>query len=109
MTFLPGCYFFYSGSTCYEALKDHWWISVMQTQIYELVQNCTWEVVPLPKGKKPNDCRWLYNIHYQSNGAIERYKANLLLKGKINKKAQIIKKLSPYGQNGNCESFHCFS
>lgn len=82
--------------TCYEeALKDPRWIYAMQTQINALVQNHMWEVVPFPKGKKPNGCSWVHKIEYQSNGAIERYKANLLLKGTINKKTQIIKKHSP--------------
>ena len=44
-------------------------------------KNKTWEIVDLPKNKKPVGCKWVYKIKYNSNGTIERYKARLVAKG----------------------------
>lgn len=41
----------------------------------------TWTVVPLPPQKNAMDCRWVYKIEYGSNGAIERHKSILVVKG----------------------------
>ena len=45
------------------------------------IKNQTWEVVQLEKGIKPVGCRWVFNVKYNSDGAIERYKARLVAKG----------------------------
>lgn len=47
-------------------------------------KNETWEVVDLPKGKKPVECKRVFNIKYKANGTIERYKAHLVMKGYTN-------------------------
>ena len=46
-----------------------------------LQKNFTWELVPLPKGKKMVGCRWIFTIKVNSNGSINRYKARLVAKG----------------------------
>ncbi|KAL2244205.1 UNVERIFIED_CONTAM: Retrovirus-related Pol polyprotein from transposon TNT 1-94 [Sesamum indicum] len=45
-----------------------------------LETNNTWEVVPLPYGKRPIECRWVYKIKLRDDGSIERYKARLVAK-----------------------------
>jgi Reverse transcriptase (RNA-dependent DNA polymerase) len=40
-------------------------------------------MIPLPNGKKPVGCKWVYKIKYHSNDTIERYKAKLVAKGYI--------------------------
>lgn len=37
--------------------------------------------MPLPSGKTPIGCKWVYRIKYNPDGSVERYKAKLLAKG----------------------------
>nr|KYP61345.1 Retrovirus-related Pol polyprotein from transposon TNT 1-94 [Cajanus cajan] len=53
----------------------------MDTEMEALEKNKTWELVSLPKGKKPVGCKWVYTVKYKANGSIERYKARLVAKG----------------------------
>ena len=43
--------------------------------------NNTWTLTPLPAGKSPIGCKWVYRVKYHSDGSIERYKARLVAKG----------------------------
>lgn len=54
--------------------------NAMQKEFDALKANKTWDLVPLPKGKKPISCKWVYKIKYKSNGSIERHKAWLIVK-----------------------------
>ena len=53
----------------------------MEKDITALLDNNTWEIVLLPHGKKPIDCRWVYKVKYRADGSIERLKARLVIKG----------------------------
>ncbi|PNX63064.1 retrovirus-related Pol polyprotein from transposon TNT 1-94, partial [Trifolium pratense] len=57
------------------------WRKAMQSEIDALCENRTWSLVPLPDGKKPIGCRWVFKIKRKSDGSIERYKARLVAKG----------------------------
>lgn len=46
-----------------------------------LAKNDTWEIVQLPKGKRPIGCRWVYTIKHKADGFVEQYKARLVAKG----------------------------
>ena len=46
-----------------------------------LLQNDTWDIVDLPKGKRPVTCRWIYTLKCKSDGSLDRYKARLVAKG----------------------------
>ena len=43
--------------------------------------NDTWDLVPLPKGRKLIRCKWVYKNKYASDGSVERLKPRLVSKG----------------------------
>ena len=50
-------------------------------EIRALEKNETWEVMNLPRGKKPVGCKWIFTVKYKVDGTVERYKARLVAKG----------------------------
>lgn len=68
--------------TTYAAAKDSpHWQEAMQKEIDALESNCTWDLVPLPVGKKPIGCKWVFKTKLNLDGSVERYKARLVAKG----------------------------
>jgi hypothetical protein len=63
------------------AKQDPKWHDAMLEEMAALEKNKTWELVSLPKGKKPVNCKWVYTVKQDPNGKIERYKARLVAKG----------------------------
>jgi hypothetical protein len=43
--------------------------------------NNTWTLVPLPIGRKPVSCKWVFKIKQGANGEVECYKARLVARG----------------------------
>ncbi|CAL2227819.1 unnamed protein product [Prunus armeniaca] len=64
-----------------EALEDSKWKEAMNEEMRALQKNGTWELVPLPHGKKTVGYRWIYAVKLKAYGSIERYKARLVVKG----------------------------
>ncbi|CAL9004267.1 unnamed protein product, partial [Prunus brigantina] len=64
-----------------EALEDKKWKEAMNEEMRALQKNGTWELVPLPHGKKTVGCRWIYTVKLKADGSVERYKARLVAKG----------------------------
>ena len=50
-------------------------------EIRALEKNGTWEVMNLPRGKKPMGCKWVFTMKYKADGTVEWYKAHLVAKG----------------------------
>ncbi|MCO5595932.1 hypothetical protein L7F22_049983 [Adiantum nelumboides] len=68
--------------TCFkEAAENVKWQEAINKELNALYGNETWELVPLPKGKKPIACRWFYKVKHNSDGHVSRYKARLVAKG----------------------------
>ncbi|KAL6327175.1 hypothetical protein AAG906_015214 [Vitis piasezkii] len=54
------------------------WKEAVMEEIRALEKNETWEVINLPRGKKPVGCKWIFTMKYKADGTVERYKARLL-------------------------------
>ncbi len=54
------------------------WEIAMQEEYDSLVVNNTWSLVPLPKGRKPISCKWVFKIKHGVDGEVERYKVRLV-------------------------------
>ena len=50
----------------------------MDEEYRSLMENDTWDLVPLPKGRKLVKCKWVYRTKYAS---VEILKARLVVKG----------------------------
>ena len=53
----------------------------MTSELQALQDHHTWDLVPLPLGKKTVGCKWVYKIKLKVDGSIEQYKARLAAKG----------------------------
>ena len=53
----------------------------MQKELQALNDNNTWDLVPLPSGKKSIGSKWVYKVKLRSDGSLERYRAKLVAKG----------------------------
>lgn len=53
----------------------------MTDEIIALEQNQTWDLVLLSHNKSAIGCKWVYEVKFQADGKVERYKAKLVAKG----------------------------
>ena len=53
----------------------------MDEEYRSLMVNDTWDLIPLPKGRKLVRCKWVYRTKYASDGSVERLKRRLVAKG----------------------------
>ena len=44
---------------------------VVMEEIRALEKNGTWEVMNLPRGKKPVGCKWVFTMKYKADGTVE--------------------------------------
>ncbi|XP_052723914.1 uncharacterized protein LOC128193817 [Vigna angularis] len=63
-----------------EALDHPGWRQAMIAEMQALDHSNTWELVPLPPGKKAVGCRWVYAVKVGPDGEIDRLKARLVAK-----------------------------
>eukprot|EP00253_Pinus_taeda_P022653 PITA_22653 len=57
------------------------WESAMEEEYNSLLKNQTWDLVPLPSGRKLVRCKWVYRTKSVADGHITRWKARLAAKG----------------------------
>jgi hypothetical protein len=58
-----------------EAARNPLWESAMDEEYSALMDNNTWDLVPLPKGRKLVRCRWIYQTNIFVYGEINKYKS----------------------------------
>jgi hypothetical protein len=63
------------------AMTDPKWQEVMNSKLQALIDNQTWSLVPLPPGKRPISCKWVYRIKCNADGSVVHYKARLVARG----------------------------
>jgi hypothetical protein len=51
------------------------WDTSMNEEYSTLMENDTWDLVPLMKGRKLIICKWVYKTKYASDGSVEINKA----------------------------------
>ena len=64
-----------------EAAGHPAWESAMEEEYNSLLENQTWDLVPLPSGRKLVRCKWVYRTKSAADGKITRRKARLVAKG----------------------------
>ncbi|BBG98687.1 transposable element gene [Prunus dulcis] len=64
-----------------DVLSNLKWMNVMNVEMHALNKNKTWDLVPLPRGKKVVGCIWVFTLKHKDDGPIDRYKARLVEKG----------------------------
>lgn len=52
----------------------------MDEEYTSIIKNINWELIKLPKGKKPIRVKWVYKINYNLDGQVRRYKFRLVVK-----------------------------
>ncbi|KAF1334706.1 Integrase catalytic core protein, partial [Globisporangium splendens] len=61
------------------------WKEACDSEFESLRKNETWELVPLPRGRKAISSKWVFKVKETVEGLIERYKARLVAKGFLQK------------------------
>lgn len=68
--------------TTYEqAIQCLKWCEVIEDELTALANQKTWSLVSLPSGHRSIGTKWVFQIKYESDGTVERYKAHLVAKG----------------------------
>ncbi|KAJ0778869.1 putative RNA-directed DNA polymerase [Helianthus annuus] len=63
------------------ALAHPGWRQAMEDEIGALRANQTWDLEPLPPGKRVVGCRWVFTIKLNPDGSLHRLEARLVAKG----------------------------
>ena len=57
------------------------WKDATNSEYGSLIENGTWELVPLPKGKNVVGSRWVFKVKRDGEGCVQRFKARLVAQG----------------------------
>jgi hypothetical protein len=65
----------------YNSPQQTEWVAAIQKEYDSLNLKKTWETMTLPANRKALPCKWVFDIKYNPDGTIEKYKARLVIKG----------------------------
>jgi hypothetical protein len=71
----------------YETTKHHGWIQAMKLKFNFIQKNKVWNLINLPKGKRPINAKWVFKVKPNLDGKLEKLKLVLLLTNMNNVKA----------------------
>ena len=75
------------------------WKEIADSEYKLLMGNGTWELVELSSGLKPFGCKWIFKTKCGSDGKVEHYKGQLVVKGYTQKHGEdYIETFSPVVQ-----------
>ena len=57
------------------------WDEAMNEEYFSLLAKDTWDLVPIPKGRKLVRCKWVYKTKFGPDGKVDKHKACLVAKG----------------------------
>ncbi len=57
------------------------WKEAADKEYNSLMEMKTWELVELPKNRKPVSCKWVFRVKHNKDGMIERFKSRLVARG----------------------------
>ena len=55
-----------------DAIASPHWKAAMDEEMQSLLENYTWDIVPLPQGKKAVGCKWVHVKKHHADGTLER-------------------------------------
>jgi len=62
-------------------MQDPQWLALMKDEYMALMQNKTWDLVPLPPHRTAIGSKWIYRLKYNVDGSIAKYKDRLVAQG----------------------------
>src|SRR5436190_7274274 len=72
------------------------WIDTIKEEFKSMQENQVWDLVPLPEGKRPIGCKWLFKTKKDSMGKCGKdIRPDLLKKALLKRKALVSPRLSP--------------
>ena len=57
------------------------WLGAMRSELKSMDENQVWNLVDLPDGARPVECKWVFKKKTDMDGNISIYKARLVAKG----------------------------